>query len=307
MHSEPLGWTFVEVTFNHQRSPINECFCCMKPVEPIDTVELFPPLHTALLTLLRNLSDEDWHKPTVAPLWTVKDIVAHLLDGNVRRLSIQRDGLAPEKPETPISSYRDLVAFLNSLNADWVKAARRVAPNLLIDFLEVTGPQVYHLFKVLDPLAPALWSVAWAGDQASPNWFDIAREYTEKWHHQQQIRDAVGIPGLTARRWLHPVLDTFIRGLPHRYRNVGASPDTCVTISITGEAGDTWTLCNNPSGWQLFKGQMQGVAAYVRLNQDTAWRLFTKGLNPEAARSRILIEGEEALGRPVLDLVAIIG
>ena len=52
----------------------------MKPVEPIDTVDLFPPLHNALLTLLRNLSDEDWHKPTVARLWTVKDIVAHLLD-----------------------------------------------------------------------------------------------------------------------------------------------------------------------------------------------------------------------------------
>ena len=52
----------------------------MKPVEPIYTVERFPPLHTALLTLLRNLSDEDWNKPTAARLWSVKDVVAHLVE-----------------------------------------------------------------------------------------------------------------------------------------------------------------------------------------------------------------------------------
>jgi uncharacterized protein (TIGR03083 family) len=277
----------------------------MKPVEPLDTVELFLPLHQALLTLLRNLSDEDWLKPTAAPLWTVKDIVAHLLDGNIRRLSLQRDGLAPLQPETRIASYRDLVAFLNQLNADWVKAARRISPGLLIDFLALTGPQVCDLFKTLDPSAPAIFAVAWAGEDASPNWFDVAREYTEKWHHQQQIRDAVGAPGLTATHWLHPVLDTFMRGLPHCYRAIDADAGTGVTFVITGEAGGTWSLHKEPQGWRLYEGASANEAAYVRLNQDTAWRLFTKGLNREEARSRLLLEGDETLGRHLLDLVAV--
>ena len=277
----------------------------MKPVESIDTVELFLPLHHALLTLLRNLSDEDWHKPTVARLWSVKDIVAHLLDGDVRRLSLHRDGLQDRAPETPINSYQDLVAFLNQLNADWVKAARRISPALLIDLLALTGPQVYAFFKTLDPFAPAIFPVAWAGDSQSPNWFDIAREYTEKWHHQQQIRDAVGAPGLTTRQWLHPILDTFVRGLPHHYRAVEAAEGQCVTFFITGEAGDRWTLRKEASAWQLYVGYTAEAAAHVRLNQDTAWRLFTKGLRPEEARSWILVEGNEALGTHVLDLLAV--
>ena len=112
-------------------------------------------------------------------------------------------------------------------------------------------------------------------------------------------------PGLTTRPWLHPVLDTFVRGLPHCYRNVDADDGACVTFYITGEAGGTWTLCKEQPAWRLYAGRAPEVAAHVRLNQDTAWRLFTRGLSPEDARLRILIEGDEALGTRVLDLVAV--
>lgn len=278
----------------------------MQPVEPIFTVELFPPLHTELLALLRSLSDDDWEKPTVARLWAVKDIVAHLLDGDIRRLSFQRDHLAPLHPDAPIEGYRDLVDFLNQMNADWVKAARRISPALLMAFLEMTGPQVYTLFKTLNPFAPAFYSVAWAGDEHSSHWFDLAREYTEKWHHQQQIRDAVGAPGLTTRQWLFPVINTFLRGLPHRYRDVDAADGTHVSFVVTGEAGGMWTLRKDQPAWRLYTGRPSDATARVRLDQDTAWRLFTKGLTPEEARSRILVEGDEALGTRILDLVAVI-
>ena len=33
-----------------------------------------------------------------------------------------------------------------------------------------------------------------AGEAVSANWFDVAREFTERWHHQQQIRLAIGGP-----------------------------------------------------------------------------------------------------------------
>ena len=279
----------------------------MHPVEPIFTVELFPPLHAELLSLLHGLSEDDWTKPTVARLWTVRDIVAHLLDGDIRRLSFQRDNLAPIEPDSPIESYRDLVDLLNQMNADWVKAARRISPQVLIAFHELTGPQVSALFDSLDPFARAIYPVSWAGDEQSPNWFDVAREYTEKWHHQQQIRDAVGAPGLTDRKWLFPVLDTFLRGLPHRYRDVAAADGTSIVFNITGEAGGTWTLRHDHSAWQLYVGASSEATARVRLDQDTAWRLFTKGLSPDEARSRISVEGDETLGTRILDLVAIIG
>ncbi|QNK63461.1 maleylpyruvate isomerase N-terminal domain-containing protein [Pedobacter sp. PAMC26386] len=58
---------------------------------PIKTVHLFPVLDKLLLELLPALTAEEWNLPTIAKLWTVKDITAHLLDGNLRMLSASRD------------------------------------------------------------------------------------------------------------------------------------------------------------------------------------------------------------------------
>ena len=41
------------------------------------------------------------------------------------------------------------------------------------------------------------------------------------------------------------------------------------------------------------------------MDQDTAWRLFTKGISPETAQTGIQLEGEAALGTPILQMVSI--
>jgi hypothetical protein len=131
--------------------------------------------------------------------------------------------------------------------------ARRLSPRVLIDLHELVGPQVARLFSSLDPFAPAL-GVAWAGEEGSAVWFDTAREYTEKWLHQQHIRDAVGAALLTERRWMYPVLDTFVRGLPHTFRTLNASPGTHVTLTVTEPLAESWTITAATGGWQLAKG-----------------------------------------------------
>jgi len=40
---------------------------------PIPTLHLFLPLDQKLIELLKSLSGDDWKKPTLAKLWTVKD------------------------------------------------------------------------------------------------------------------------------------------------------------------------------------------------------------------------------------------
>ncbi len=184
------------------------------------TQHLFKPLDSKLIELLRSLSPDDWNRPTLAPLWTVKDITAHLLDGNLRTLS-SRDNHRL-KPDMEINSYQDLVDYLNRLNADWVRAAKRLSPPVLTELLEITGKQYSAHMMNADPNIQAPVSVAWAGEKQSVNWFHIAREFTEKWHHQQQIREAVGRPGIMTKEFFFPVMDVFMRGLPHRYRDVPA-------------------------------------------------------------------------------------
>jgi uncharacterized protein (TIGR03083 family) len=277
----------------------------MKPVEPIFVTEQFAALHAELLALLRTLSDEDWYQPTAAGAWKVRDIVAHLLDSDIRRLSFQRDQAPQVPPDAPIESHRALVGFLNQLNADWIRAARRISPPLLIEFLTLAGAQVAELFRSLDPFAPAMWSVAWAGEEVSPNWFDIAREYTEKWHHQQQIRDAVGAPGLTGRKWLFPVLDTFLRGLPHNWKDTQADDGAMIVLTITGDAGGEWTLVREQGAWKLYSGRGEGAACNLRMSDDTAWRLLTKGLSRDRAAARVEINGDHTLGAPIFGMLSV--
>ena len=62
----------------------------------IETLSLFEPLDDELLTLLRSLPREDWRRATIAGAWTVRDVVAHLLDTPLRRLSFVRDGWPPD-------------------------------------------------------------------------------------------------------------------------------------------------------------------------------------------------------------------
>jgi hypothetical protein len=202
-------------------------------------------------------------------------------------------------------SQEDLVGFLDQLNHEWVRAAQRISPELLVELLRLTSQQMCHFLKSLDPHEPALFPVAWAGEEVSPNWFDIAREYSEKWLHQQQIRDAVGRPGLNRRYHLYPVLDIFMRALPFTYRKVKAADGRGLTVFVSGEAGGTWSLHRKDGAWHLFHGRSATPAAHVSLSQDTAWRLFSKGLSPAEARRRVQVEGDEALAAAFLNTVSI--
>ena len=163
----------------------------MKPFPPIQTVSLFPLIHQKLISLLLNLSPDDWNRGTICAGWSVKDIASHLFDTSLRTIALYRN--AYSSPDNPtIESYRDLVNYLNQLNNDWVRATRRLSPAVLIDWLDRSGREADALIMALPPDETAIFSVAWAGQATSPNWFHVAREYTERWHHQQQIRLAVG-------------------------------------------------------------------------------------------------------------------
>jgi hypothetical protein len=75
-------------------------------------------------------------------------------------------------------------------------------------------------------------------------------------------------------------------------------------VGIEGTAGGDWTLRRDPAGWGLYLGASPGPNR-VRMDQDTAWRLFSKGLSPSEARRRVRMEGDQSLGAGVLGALAI--
>lgn len=276
----------------------------MNSLEPILITHLFAPVEDKLIGLLKSLSPAEWQAPTVCRLWTVKDIAAHLLDTNLRRISMLRDQYFGENAGA-INSYEDLVQFLNQLNADWVKAARRLSPALIIDLMQLSSPEVCKLNAQLDPFAPALFPVSWAGQEQSIMWFDLAREYTERWHHQQQIRHAVGKPGIMGREFYYPVLDTFMRALPYTFRTVNAAEGATLRFQVTGEAGGSWFLHRSEGAWKLSKEPNGPLTAEVVIDEQIAWRLFTKGIDRATAAQGIEFLGDKALASHFLNVLAV--
>jgi hypothetical protein len=251
---------------------------------------------------LRQLTDEQWNLPTVARLWNVKDVVAHLLDGNLRTLSIQRDKYFGVKgPES--NEYEKLVLWLNDMNAGWVEAAKRLSPDVLIIMHENTGPLVSAYYESLNPKDEAIFSVAWAGENTSTNAMHLAREYTEKWHHQQQIRFTIGDETLMNPYWSKPFWDTIMLGLPHALRSFYREDGTRVKCIISG-AGQ-WEMEYRNSGWELIDSGDEDTESFVEIPTDIAWRLFTKSIRPESVKDQIVEKGDKALTQALLNLVAV--
>lgn len=283
----------------------------MQKLEPVLVVDLFPLERQSLLQLLAELTEEEWQHPTVCAGWTVKDVTLHLLGDDIGFLSSKRDAfdflsLAGNPPD--LSVWENLVAFLNGRNALWVEATRRMSPQLACTFLALTGSELYQYLKSLNPFTIGD-VVSWASPDPAPNWLDIAREYTERWLHQQHIRDAVNRPGLKERQFLAPILNTFVFALPRTFRKVLALDGTTILLHISGESGGDWLLKRQQSAWQLGKldtSDVEQIDASVILDQETAWRLFTRGISKEEAMQHTTFTGNEEIARKLLDTVSII-
>ena len=277
----------------------------MEPLSPIYTAELFPPLHGELVALLRGLDPDSWLAPTIAGWWRVRDVAAHLLDGDLRKLSGGRD--SHRLVSRPLTSFDDIVDFLNDINASGVEYATRLSPRVLTDVLEITGGWVSDFVASLDPHAPSHIPVSWAREDRSENWMDTGREYTERWHHQMQIRAAVGAEPLLQRRWFHAVLDLSVRAFPRAYEGVDARTGTVIAFEVEAEAeGDNvWSIVRDGSGWTVKRGAPADPAARVRIGADGAWKLLFNALAPDAARAQVTTEGDWRLVQPLLQARAV--
>jgi uncharacterized protein (TIGR03083 family) len=273
--------------------------------DPILCAHLIRKVDTQLIDLLRSLTPSEWDLQTIAPLWKVRDVAAHLLDTALRKLSMVRDSCYVEPVE--LHSAQDVITLVNRLNREGVTVYRRLSPPVLIDMMKMVCDQSARFHESLDPFGRATFNVSWAGEETSLNWFDTARELTERWHHQQQVRVATNRPGIMIPELYHPVLDCFVRGLPHLYRHVDAPAGTVLLLEITGECGGRWFLSRGSTAWEFLKRPPEKFACRVVLPEALAWRLFTKGIDRDAARAQIQIEGDRKLGDKVLYLTAIVG
>jgi uncharacterized protein (TIGR03083 family) len=273
-------------------------------LEPILCAPLIRKVDNHLIELLGELSADEWDLQTVAPAWKVRDVAAHLLDTALRKLSLVRDSCYVEAVE--IRSPQDLATFVNRLNREGVAVYRRLSSTVLVELLKIACEQSAGFHESLDPFAPAVFAVSWAGEETSLNWFDTARELTERWHHQQQIRFATDRTGIMTPELYHPVLDCFLRGLPHVFKGVDAPVGSNVLVEISGRCGGIWTLSKERDSWNLVREPDGEITSRVIIPEALAWRLFTRGVDRIAAQTEIDVIGDGKLAERALSLTAIV-
>jgi uncharacterized protein (TIGR03083 family) len=153
-----------------------------------------PPLigieRARLLEVLRTLSAADWQKPTPCPEWDVLDLCRHLVGVDLSSLSRHRDHYLGTPAPDGLSDA-GFIEWIDELQMEWVRVARRLSPRLVVDLLAWAAPQLVDMLEQEDPSALSA-HVSWAGPDPLPAWLDQVRVLSEYWIHRQQLLQALG-------------------------------------------------------------------------------------------------------------------
>jgi len=273
----------------------------LRAVRPIAIGPVFREDRAALLALLTELSPREWTLPTACAGWDVRDVALHVLGGDLGNISRRRDGVRAAEPRPG----ETLGALLARVNQEWVETARRLSPRLTVELLAMAGPLIADVLEALDPNALG-GRVSWAGAGPAPVWLDVAREYMERWVHQQHIRDAVGRAGQGERRFCAPVIAASMHALPKALAAEARPAGTGLVVQIEGDAGGAWSVIREPGGWTLYEGAAIDPRSRISLPGDIWWRVVTLGMTVDDAWRQASTHGEPALARAALGAVAII-
>ncbi len=135
---------------------------------------------------------------------------------------------------------------------------------------------------------------------------ELDREYTEKWHHQQQIKWAVKQEApLYDPRFYAPYLRTSMRALPHHYSTSPMRDSQVISISVEGRGGGTWLLELSSTSWTLREASKVDCENQVVISEEIAWRIFTNGIDRLEAMGRAKIIGNQKLARHFIEVIAI--
>jgi uncharacterized protein (TIGR03083 family) len=250
------------------------------PESPGAFAPLFRVDRSRLLEVLDALGASDWDRPTPCPGWNVLGLVAHLLGDDLSFVAWQRD----DHHGTPAPDGLDEHGFINwldELQLEWVHAARRLSPRLVVELLGWVGDQVVETVAGQNPSARTAM-VSWASAGPVPVWLDQVRELSERWIHRQQLLQALGHRSDLRPDLAAPVLDGLRWAYPYRLGSLRRPTGTTVAITVTGpEVEARWNVASDGEGWRFHPLQDGPPAAELQMTTEQAWRLLTNNYDPE--------------------------
>lgn len=251
-----------------------------------------------VVALLRSLDDDDWHRPTDLPGWTVKGVACHLahLESELSGVKQKRVEL-PERDHytAPSARYTELglVAREDLSGAEIADELERCAADRHARLLAEppTDP------KGEPPRTPG--RIGWDWETL------LSNRALDVWMHDQDIRRAVGRPGGLATPAADHAVTVFARGFPYAVgKRVSPPAGTTVVLDVTGARPTHLAVEVGEDGRAVpLAGTVAEPTVSLRLDRE-AFIVLAGGRRP-VDRVPVEVAGDEELGRRVLEALAV--
>jgi len=247
------------------------------------------------LALCLELDPGDWDRPTDLPGWTVHDVLAHLAhietvladgDADADESSAGRREASPEWTHRGVEARRG--ASPDALRAELSDAVLRRAGTLA----EEPSPEPHSRPDV----TPA--GLEW-------DWTTLLRNRAlDVWVHEQDIRRAVDRPGGMSGAGAQVTVHTFAAALPYVLgKKVAPPPGTTVAWSVQGSVPVERVL--QVDGARRAVRAPEGTKPDARMTMDTETFAVLVAGRRGWDGVRVEVDGDEALGRQVVDAMGV--
>jgi uncharacterized protein (TIGR03083 family) len=244
-------------------------------------------------TLLRGLTDEQWHTPTALPGWTVQDCVSHIT-------GTERQMMGDDAPAVDIAHLEHVKNPFGEIVEVWVEARRSLAPaEVLAEFNEQIARRLDDLHAMSDDeLAAVIPSPL--GEMPYREFLKV--RVFDSWMHEQDIRRAIDQPGNLDGPIVDVALERFKGALGYVVGKKAGAPDGS-TIVFALEGGPGGAIALEVAGRARVVDDMpDSPTVRVVLPFEAFIALGGGRCGPEdAIAAGARLEGDEELGHRVLE------
>jgi uncharacterized protein (TIGR03083 family) len=252
----------------------------------------------AIASLGQELVDAEWDLPSECPVWTVRDVLSHLI--GIERVLLGDD---PPPPLTELPPHVE--NEVGARNEAWV-APRRSRPgrDVLAEFRDVTARRLAQLraepASRFDAVGPSP-----VGDVPYREFMNV--RVMDSWVHEQDIRVATGRPGHDSGPAAQLSMDRLCSGMPFVVgKQAGAPEGASVRFGLQGPLSRRIDVVVRDGRAKTVDAVDGHPTVSLDMAAEVFWRLTCGRVDGKAAELAGLVEvaGDAALGSRVLDAMA---
>ena len=259
------------------------------------TVAALDEVWSSITELLVGLDDAQWSSSSPLPGWDVQDNVAHIVGTEAMLLGIDTPEIEIDRDALP-HVQNDIGVF----NEVWVQYLRMKQPNEVLSvFEEYTGERLAALADM---------SIEeWDAESFTPAGMDTYGRFMQIrvfdcWLHEQDIRDAVGMPGHQSGLAVEVTLDEMATAMGFVVgKRAGATAGQSVTFELTDQGAVVRTVHVAVDGRAVVVDTLDAAAtSTLTMPVWVMMRLCAGRIDVAELRSRIDVAGDLDLGERVL-------